>query len=84
MCWIKNHTHTCQDGEGEGDGGGGEQFFFDQKSLDIAERKRRQQESHGGKRNRGGLTHILFLSLRNSNNSSKGSHSTRAIDHAPR
>ena len=62
-CWIKKNTHTCQDGEGEGDGGGGEQFFFDQKSLDIAERKRRQQESRGGKRNRGGLTHILFLSL---------------------
>ena len=33
---------------------GGRQFFFDQKSLDVAEKKRRQQERRGGKRFKGG------------------------------
>ena len=46
--------------------GGGQQFFFDQKSLDIAERKRRQEGGHGrGKRNRGrgGIFDLFVISI---------------------
>ena len=41
--------------EEERESEGGQQFFFDQKSLDIAERKRRQQQGiarQTGKRGR--------------------------------
>jgi hypothetical protein len=49
-----HHLLGTKKGERDVEDGGGQQFFFDQKSLDVAGRKRRQQqEGRGGKRNRG-------------------------------
>ena len=47
--------HKGEEGKEEGRG---QQFFFDQRTLDSADRKRRQQEGmarRGGKRDRQGV-----------------------------